>query len=230
MQVSEVCVHPRGHVKTSVRYQNIADLLESLGGVPAERVRFDPVPGTATKKDLLRFHERGNKLYELVDGTLVAKPMGSPETFLALEIGYRIRDFLKDHDLGFVYGADALVEVLPKLVRGPDVCFTPWARRPEQTVPIKPISDLIPDLVVEVLSPKNTRREIARKLKEYFLGGVRLVWVIDPRKRAADAYTAPDRKTAVAESGELDGGDVLPGFRLPLANLFERLEKPKKRK
>ena len=78
-----------------------------------------------------------------------------------------------------------------------------------------------------MLSPKNTRGEILRKLKEYLLGGVRVVWVVDPRKRTADVSSAPDRRTSLDESGTLDGGDVLPGFRVPLAKLFERLEKPR---
>jgi|SRR5438067_13903227 len=116
---------------------------------------------------------------------------------------------------------------MPRLVRAPDVSFVSWAKRPEKTVPSDPISHLIPDLAVEVLSPKNTRGEILRKLKEYLLGGVRVVWVVDPRKRTADVYTAPDKKTSLDESGTLDGGDVLPGFRVPLAKLFERLEKPR---
>jgi Uma2 family endonuclease len=210
---------------------NFGELLNRLGGIPASRVRLDPPPGRATKRDLVRLHNSGDKLYELVDGTLVEKPMGSPESFVAGELGFHLRSFLALHDLGYMYTTDALIELLPRLVRGPDVCFTSWDKRPERTVPgNKQISDLIPDLVVEVLSPKNTRGEIARKLKEYFLAGVALVWVIDPKTRAADVYTTPDVKTAVPPTGTLDGGEVLPGFRLPLAKLFERLEKPTAKK
>jgi Uma2 family endonuclease len=218
--------------KPAPEFETLGELLESLGGIPASRVRLKPPPGTATKKDLIRAHERGVKLCELVDGTLVEKAMGSPEAFLALELGHLLRVHLAQSDLGFLYGADALIEVMPQLVRGPDVSFVSWEKRPERTVPLKPISTLIPDLVVEVLSKSNARGEILRKLKEYFLGGVKLVWVIDPRKRTAAAYTAPDEMTPLGEKDALDGGDVLPGFRLPLANLFARLERPaaKKRK
>ena len=60
-----------------------------------------------------------------------------------------------------------------------------------------------------------------RKLREYFLAGVRLVWMIDPSKRTAEVYTAPDAPAAhLDETQALDGGDVLPGFTLPLAGLF----------
>ena len=212
---------------TRLPYENVAELLHSLGDIPPERVRTDPPLGRATKRDLVRLHAKDDKLLELVEGTLVEKPMGSPESFLALELAGFFRDHLRANDLGFLYGADALIEVMPKLVRGPDVSFVSWNKRPERTVPSEPISDLIPDLTVEILSRGNTPGEIARKLKEYFKGGVRLVWVIDPRKRTADVYAAPDKKTILDESGTLDGGDVLPGFRVPLARLFERLEKPR---
>ena len=215
--------------KPAPRFENIGELLEDLGGIPAERVRLAPWPGTATKRDLVRLHGRG-KLYELIDGTLVEKAMGAPEGQVEIKLSSRLEWFVEQHDLGFLYSASALIEVMPQLVRAPDVSFVSWAKRPEKTVPMEPISDLIPDLAAEVLSENNTRGEIRRKLKEYFLGGVRLVWVIDPRKRSANVYTAPDKKTSLDESGTLDGGDVLPGFRLPLAKLFERLEKPRPKK
>jgi Uma2 family endonuclease len=120
-----------------------------------------------------------------------------------------------------------MIEVLPNLVRGPDTSFVPWTLRPERTVPTEPISNLIPTLAVEILSPSNTRKEMTRKLREYFQAGVLLVWVIDPVTRTAEAYTGPTTKSTV---DVLDGGEVLPGFRLPLAKLFEKLAPAKKRR
>lgn len=207
------------------RFQTVGDLLAALGGIPAERVRLDPPPGTATERDLLRAIAETGRLMELFDGTLVEKPMGSPEAFVAAELGRVLGNYAIEHDLGYVTGADDLIRVLPNQVRGPDVTFTSWLKRPDKTVPRKPISITIPDLAVEVLSPGNTTGEIARKINEYFRGGVRLVWVIDPRAETAEAYAASGASTAIDPSGSLDGGDVLPGFRLPLAKLFEKLEK-----
>ena len=83
---------------------------------------------------------------------------------------------------------------------------------------------------IDLPTAANTRAELTRKLKDYFANGVRLMWVIHPRRWTAEVYTAPRRKTSIDESGTLHGGDVLPGFRLPLAKLFERLEKPKPKK
>lgn len=154
-------------------------------------------------------------------------PKGSPESCLAMNFGGLLRIDLTSNDVGFLYGSDALIEVNTGQVSGPDVSFVSWTKRPRKTVPGEPISDLVPDLAVEVQSPANTRGEIARKLREYFAGGVRLVWVIDPRKHTAAIHTSPDESTLIDEFGALDGGDVLPGFRATLAELFERLEKPK---
>jgi Uma2 family endonuclease len=64
-----------------------------------------------------------------------------------------------------------------------------------------------------------------RKRKEYFFAGVELVWEVDPYQRTVSVYTAPDTVTILTERDTLDGGEVLPGFSLRLANLFARLPK-----
>jgi len=66
-----------------------------------------------------------------------------------------------------------------------------------------------------------------RKLREYFQAGVRLVWYIEPKTRTARAYTAASECTEISSDGALLGGDVLPGFELPLAQLFARVEDPR---
>lgn len=214
-------------LKRKPRFKTFAEALAALGNIPPERVRLDPQPGTATKRDLLKFHDGGEGLFELVDGTLVEKPMGRPESILAAELVRLLGNYVTEHSLGFCTTTDDLIEVLPNLVLGPDASFTTWLRTPDGTVDFhNQISKIVPDLTVEVLSPSNTRAEMTRKLGEYFRGGVRLVWIIDPRKRTAEIYVSPTEKTTIAESGVLDGGDVLPGFRLPLAKLF--LQAPKK--
>ncbi len=215
---------------TRTRYDNAAELRRALGGIPLDRICLDPPPGTATERNLLAKHGRPFKLYELVDGTLVEKAMGSLEAFLAIELSHIIRTFLDRSDLGFLYGADALIRLMPRVVRGPDVSFVSWRQRPERTVPMEPISDLVPDFVVEILSQRNTKKEIQRKIAEYFEAGVRLAWVIDPRTKTATVYHSPTAKTAFAEADTLDGGTVLPGFELKLATLFEKLAKPESKR
>lgn len=143
---------------------------------------------------------------------------------IAAQIVQRIGNFAEEHDLGIPAGADGTVRLLKGLVRSPDVAFFCWDKLPGRMLPIKPIPDLTPDLAVEVLSEGNTPEEMDRKLRDYFLAGVRLVWIIDPRRRLAEVYTSPDAPAATLDEAQaLDGGKVLPGFTLPLAELFARL-------
>lgn len=206
-------------------YTTVEELLDSLGGVPAGRVRFDPVPGTATEKDVIRLYQDHKRLYELIDGTLVEKAMGSKESFIAGILIQALRN-LNDQlgNLGMVLGEAGTIRLMKSLVRIPDVSFTRWEKLPSRKVPAEAIPELTPDLAVEVLSKTNTRAEMARKLKEYFMSGVRLVWFINPRARTARSFTSPDDVTEIGPDGALDGGDVLPGFRLPIAQLFADVE------
>ena len=203
----------------------VADLLAQLGDIPPARVLMRPAPGTATEQDviaILNRHDRHKQLCELVDGSLVEKTMGYEESALAaLLIGYLV-NFLQQHDLGFVAGADGPLRLLPGLVRIPDVSFVSWARLPSRHYPKAPIPDQVPDLVVEVLSEGNTPKEMERKLGEYFQVGVRLVWFVDPDTCTVRVFAAADRSILLDTDQTLDGGDVLPGFALPLAQLFAR--------
>src|SRR5262245_58492002 len=136
-------------VLDSPDFVTVADLLESLGDIPPERVRMHPWPGTATEADVIAIHAREKRLCELVDGTLVEKPMGYDESRLALELGYALIEFLRQHDLGTAAGADGMMRLLTGLVRIPDVSFVRWEHLPEEYGPIPPLA---PDLAVEVLS------------------------------------------------------------------------------
>jgi Uma2 family endonuclease len=133
-----------------------------------------------------------------------------------------LQRFLDQHDLGILVGADGTVRLARGLVRIPDVAFFSWKHFPNRELPAEPIPNLVPDLAVEVLSKGNTAKEMRRKLFDYFAAGVRLVWIIDPKARTVEVYTAPDRFTLLTEEQTLDGGTVLPGFTLPLQQLFAR--------
>jgi Uma2 family endonuclease len=203
-----------------------ADVLKQLGRVPLRRIRMNPAPGTATEKDVIDIQRREDRLYELVDGVLVEKVMGFPEAHLATFLGRMMGNFAEDeHDLGIVSGADSTMRLMPRLVRIPDIAFVSWDQLPDREVPPEPVPDLVPDLAVEVLSEGNTKGEMARKLQDYFLAGVRLVWYVDPGARKVEVYTAPDQCSRLGLNDTLDGGDVLPGFRLPLRKLFARVSK-----
>jgi Uma2 family endonuclease len=202
----------------------VADLYKRFGPIPLSRIRFDPEPGTATEKDVLRINDHENCLCELVDGILVEKAMGYPESFLAAALIIYLGQWVRPRKLGKVSAPDGTLRFRPGLVRMPDVAFVSWARMPKRRAPTKQIPDLIPDLAVEILSPSNTRREMANKLREYFRAGVRLVWYVDPETRTVAVYTSPKRCVTLTAEQTLDGGEVLPGFTLPLHELFAELD------
>src|ERR1700733_1495338 len=110
----------------AVTFENAAELVQRLGNIPLERIRFTPPPGTATMRDLRAAMSRSDRLYELVDGTLVEKAMGFSESFLAGQVLSDINVFARQHDLGIPVGADGTVRLLKGLVRIPDVAFFCW--------------------------------------------------------------------------------------------------------
>ena len=200
--------------------ERMSELLHRLGGVPAKRVMLRPAPGTATEADLVAHAERWKGLpCELIQGVLIEKAMGFLESMIASEIAYQLASFLRRHDLGIVVGAGAPMRMLPGLVRLPDVSVLRWEKLPGRLAPRAAIPDLYPDLAVEVLSKGNTADEMRRKLSDYFLAGVRLVWVVDPARLTVRVCT-PDGETTLTEADSLDGGDVLPGLVIPVAPLF----------
>ncbi len=205
--------------------ETLTDLLDQLGGIAPERVRVPPPPGTATEKDVLKVHARQGRLCELVDGVLVEKGIGFLESVLASALIEVLQGFVKPRNLGLVAGEAGMMRLAPGLIRIPDVAFISWERLPGQRMPREAIPDLAPDLVVEVLSTSNTEAEMARKRREYFAAGARLVWVVDPVARTVEVYMTPDQAIVRHEDEILDGGAVLPEFTLPLQDLFGELDR-----
>ncbi len=206
--------------------ENLADLVDRLGHVPLDRIRMQPAPGTATEEDVLAALEAPRKrICELIDGVLVEKAMGYAESALASLLIESLNAFVRAHNLGLVTAPDGTVRLWAGRVRIPDVAFFSWDRMPGRRRPQQPIPTLAPDLAIEVLSPSNTAQEMRRKRDDYFSVGVRLVWEIDPDTRTCSVYTAPDAVTTLTEADAVDGGDVLPGFRLPLRDLFAELDR-----
>ncbi len=214
------------------RFDNMQQLLDSLGGIPAYRILSDPPPGTATVKDVIRYVDGDDRrLVELVNGTLVEKTMGASQSFLAIELSIFLGIFQRANvDAGMILGADGTLRIMPHMVRIPDVSLTLWERLPDRKVPRAAVPSLVPDLAVEVISKGNTKAEMKQKIGDYFTAGVRLVWLVFPKARTVRVYTSAKDSELLAEADTLTGGDVLPGFELPLAKLFEKLPvEPKKK-
>jgi Uma2 family endonuclease len=167
--------------------------------------------------------DKPDALYEFVDGEWKETPrMGALAGFLASILVSELNAFARSKRRGF-----AVTEVLFRLhpngpARRPDVAFVASDRSPftapEMDDP--PAFDVVPNLAVEVVSPSNGFDEVIAKIRDYFFAGVQLVWVVIPRQRQVYAYESPEQVRILSEKHELDGGAMLPGFRLPLADLF----------
>lgn len=212
---------------TELPETSFAYLHDRLGGIPLVRIRRTPAPGTATEADLLRPH---GPTCELIDGVLVEKAMGLFESMLGAYISGLISNYVRENELGVVAGADGFIKLGEGQVRAPDVTFIPWSEFPDGEVPQdEAFWSVAPGLIVEVLSPGNTDAEIDRKLREFFTAGCKLAWVIDPPTKTAKVYTSAKKFKPLDASGTLDGGKVLPGFKLLLADVFASGTKPKKK-
>ena len=205
--------------------ETLSDLLEHLGGIAPHRVRFRPLPGTATEQDILDLQAREGRLYELVDYVLVEKAMGFRESCLAATLITILWGFVRPQNLGLVAGEGGMMRLAPGLVRIPDVAFVSWERLPGRRMPTEPVPGLVPDLAVEVLSASNTTGEMERKRREYFTAGVRLVWFIDPEARTVAVFIDPEQCIVLSEDQILEGEPALPAFTLPLHELFAELDR-----
>jgi Uma2 family endonuclease len=203
-----------------------ADVLAQLGGIPLERIRAVPPAGMATEQDLVVAEARTGRICELIDGVLVEKAIGYFESALAAVLIGWLGNYMAEHRLGMVLGEAGLIRLSPGQVRVPDVSVILWERFGGRGPPQVAILPLAPDLAVEVLSAGNSPGEMQWKLVDYFKAGVRLVWYVDPRARTLCAYTAPDRFALIDEQGIVEGGQVLPGLRFALADLFAEAAGP----
>ena len=193
-----------------------ADILHRLGDIPADRVLINPFPGTATFADL----EESETTCELVDGTLVVKAMGWKESYLACWLIHQLNTFVLPRKLGIVTAPDGTFRLFPDLARAPDVAFTSWDRMPGGLFPDDKVPQLAPDLAIEVWSEGNSPAERVRKRGEYFRAGVRVVWEIDPQAKVVRVYTGDNLFRELTEADALNGADILPGFAIPVADLY----------
>jgi Uma2 family endonuclease len=205
------------------RFRNAAEWWHELGDVPFQRILMNPWPGTATQQDVIDLVQRDKRLVELIDGTLVEKPVGAYESLIAATLIHALISFVRPRGLGFVLGEAAMIRTAAGRIRMPDVTFVSVDAVPNRSFPTVPVPQVPPTIAAEVLSDSNTIWEIRQKLLEYFESGCRLAWVIDPVKRNVTVYTKfsthPDR--VLNDTEALDGGEVLPGFTISIEELFK---------
>ena len=167
-----------------------------------------------------------NEGTELVDGRIEAKDMGSKSAWLANRVLRRMGNYAEDDNhLGTVGGMEFGIQCWPdhpNRVRKPDVVFFRTDRFPDGLV--EGWATVVPDLVVEVVSANDRVEDVEDKLEEYRQAGIPLIWVIYPRTRTAQVMGANLPRYEIGRDGVLDGGDILPGFALQLADLFAAVD------
>lgn len=160
-------------------------------------------------------------LFEVVDGEIVEKRMGAYEELLALSLYDILAAFVTPRKLGRP-AHEILFNLAPlNCQRRPDVAFVSKDRwTPGQGDTQTPAWNVVPNLAVEIVSPSNSMNEVRGKVREYFAAGVEIVWVVLPEFDEVHVYDSPRSNRILAFEDELNGDPVVPGFRLPLADLF----------
>ncbi len=174
---------------------------------------------TITADELLRMPD-GDR-FELVDGELVEREMGSVASWVSGQTFFRL-NLLATNSGGWAFPDGTAYRCYdddPERVRKPDASFIRAGRLPGDEIPEGYIT-VVPDLAVEVISPTDTYRDVEAKVAEYLDAGVPLVWLINPDNRSVRVFRAGQPVVQLRADDELTGDDVLPGFRCPVAELF----------
>jgi Uma2 family endonuclease len=163
-------------------------------------------------------------LFEIIDGVRVELPMSALNDWLGSKLLVFLASLIQPKKLGEVVHEVLFALPLKDRARSrrPDLAFVSYARWPEDR-PIPPGGDaweVVPDLTIELLSPNDEVDDLLDKLGEYFEAGVRQVWVVHPRKRVVYVFESIADVRGVREPAEIDGGDILPSVRVPVAAML----------
>ncbi len=165
-----------------------------------------------------------DELYEVIDGIRVRQgPMGIFAVWIASDLFSHLAPFARTANLGRTVSEALFHMPAPtNCDRRPDLAFVSYERWPKnRPIPRKSNAwDVVPNLAVEVVSPNDTAEELDEKISEFLKAGVELVWVVYPQQSRIYVHQSPTQISALTLNDTLDGGTVLPGFRLALAELF----------
>jgi Uma2 family endonuclease len=174
-----------------------------------------------TADELLAMPDDGYR-YELVKGELIRMaPTGHKHGIVTMHVAGQLYRYVKDKNLGEVYGAESgfVISQDPDTVRAPDVAFV-RRERIERAGEVKSYWMGAPDLAVEVVSPGDTVSEVENKVAEWLEAGARMVWVVSPKLRTVTIYRSLTDIVTLTGKDTLDGGNVIPGFQIRLAEIF----------
>jgi len=167
--------------------------------------------------------------YEVVDNQLrELPPMGAREVDLASTLFRILNNFAWSHQLGRVESEMLfLLDAAKNLQRRPDLALVSYERWPRgRRIPVAPAWEVVPNLAIEVISPKNLAYDVVQKIEDYFTTGVLRVWVIYPDVSKIYDYESPSSVRILTSVQSLEGGTVLPGLQIPLKDLFENGVEP----
>jgi Uma2 family endonuclease len=159
---------------------------------------------------------------ELVRGEVrTMAPAGFDHGAVVINVSTPLAVYVKAHRLGLVLGAETgfVLKRNPDIVRGADVSFVQASRIPAGGRPVK-FWEGEPDLAVEVVSPGDTADEVEEKVSDYLDAGTRMVWEVHARRKTVIVHRPRSQPTILQAGDTLDGGDVVPGFRLPVDDAF----------
>ncbi|HEX8191240.1 MAG TPA: Uma2 family endonuclease [Pyrinomonadaceae bacterium] len=175
----------------------------------------------STASELFEMPDDGFR-YELVKGELrKMSPSGWEHGLVVVNATLLLAQHVKTNNLGACSGAETGFKIAsnPDTVRAPDLAFVSRERIPEGDAP-KNFLAVAPDLVVEVLSPGDTYTEVEEKVEEWLAAGVRAAWVLNPKRRGVTVYRSLTDVTRLSEGDVLEGGEVVPGFRCRVSEIF----------
>ena len=160
--------------------------------------------------------------YELIDGCLVERHMGSKSSEIGAIIVRRLGNHLEGKGTGRVYSSDLALHMYPdrpQNFRRADASFIRRERLPDgQSLEGDPY--FAPDLAVEVISPNDNAVQVERKVRDYLANGVRMVWVVYPETRTVHVYRPGGTSVVLADTDDISGEDVIPGFACRVADFF----------
>lgn len=166
-----------------------------------------------------------DSLYEIIHGQRVElPPMSVRSIWLGTRLTKALSNHVDDHQLGTVVSECMFIfDVDEKEQRRPDLAFVSAATWPlDREIPLTGDWKVVPDLAVEVISPNDLFEKVLAKLQEYFDFGVKQVWVISPTEEKIYIYDSPVKVRILSAADDLEGGELLPGFRLKIVELFHR--------
>lgn len=174
-----------------------------------------------TAEQLIQMPDDGFR-YELIAGELrKMSPAGSEHGMLVINVTLPLSKHVAESKLGVVFGAETgfVLAENPDTVRAPDVAFVRSDRIPDDGVPAS-FWPGAPDLAVEVISPSDRVNDVDEQVQSWLAAGTRAVWLVNPGSRSVTVYRSATDIVLLTADGVLEGGDVVPGFRCPVREIF----------